>query len=261
MFPELKPYLTAFVMPLTSLLLMMLIAALLFHKRPKFARWIIVISVTLLWLFSTNAFSVWLHNKVIPTYPPVSSKYLKDDSVQAVVVLGGGVYLLPGGEYKLSRTSLERLSLGAQLARESGLPLVFSGGAGWGTANQNIAEADVAEKVLLETFGMTLQYKESSSRDTKENASNSWRLLSKIGLKNIAVVTHSTHMPRASSEFKKNGFDVVEASVGQPMLNSEFGLSLLPSASNLEQSQNTLRELIAQCVHWLNNIKTKSTIN
>jgi hypothetical protein len=31
-------------------------------------------------------------------------------------------------------------------------------------------------------------------------------------------------MPKASSEFKKNGFKVIEISVGQPTDNSELGL-------------------------------------
>jgi uncharacterized SAM-binding protein YcdF (DUF218 family) len=148
----------------------------------------------------------------------------------------------------MSRNSLERLRLGAQLAKQSGLPLVFSGGSGWGAKDTSVSEAEVAEAVLLNAFGTRLNLKESSSRDTQENATNSWALLSKQGITKIALVTHTTHMPRASIEFKALGFEVTEAAVGQPTLGSETVLGWLPGASNLELSQSVLRELLAKLV-------------
>ena len=103
----------------------------------------------------------------------------------------------------------------------------------------------VSESVLLNAFGMRLDFKESSSRDTKENGANSWALLSKHGITRIALVTHTHHMPRASAEFKSDGFTVIEASVGPPTASSEAGLRLLPNTSSLELSQTVLRELLA----------------
>jgi uncharacterized SAM-binding protein YcdF (DUF218 family) len=170
----------------------------------------------------------------------------------AIVVLGGGVVVgLPGGDEQMSKTSLERLRLGAQLARQSVLPLVFSGGSGWGAKDDSVSEADVAEKVLQDAFGIKLNYKESSSRDTQENAGNTLALLSKQGIQRIALVTNSTHMPRASSEFKRVGFDVTEAAVGQPTVSSETLLGWFPGASNLELSQSVLRELLAKLIQKL----------
>ena len=249
MLPELKPYLTALALPPTSLLVFIFVGALLIHSKPKLAKRIIFFSVTTIWLLSTNAFSVWLHNQVIPEYPLVTPKDLKEKSVQAIVVLGGGVVVgLPGGDQQMSKTSLERLRLGAQLARQSGLPLVFSGGSGWGAKDDSVAEADVAEKVLQDAFGIKLTLKESSSRDTQENAGNTWALLSKQGIQKIALVTNSTHMPRASANFKRVGFVVAEAAVGQPKVSSETLLGWFPGASNLELSQSVLRELLATLI-------------
>ena len=249
MFPELKPYLTAVVMPPASLLLLIVLGCLLIKSNTKLARRIILSSTAVLWLLSTNVFSVWLHNQVVPAYPTVTAAFLKEKSVQAVVVLGAGVVTgLPGGDQQMSRNSLERLRLGAQLARQSGLPLVFSGGSGWGAKDTSVSEAGVAEGVLLNAFDMRLKFKESSSRDTQENAANSWALLSTQGITKIALVTHTTHMPRASIEFKALGFEVTEAAVGQPTLGSETVLDWLPGASNLELSQSVLRELLAKLV-------------
>lgn len=252
MLPELKPYLTALVMPPASLLITILIGAVLIKSRPKLARGLILLSATALWLLSTNTFSVWLHNQVIPEYPLVTAQELKDSSVQAIVVLGGGVVTgLPGGDQQMSKTSLERLRLGAQLARQSGLPLAFSGGSGWGAKDISVSEADVAEKVLHEAFAIRLKFKESISRDTQENASKTWDLLKKQGIHRIAIVTSSTHMPRASAEFKKAGFIVTEAAVGQPTIGSEALLQWIPGASSLESSQSTLRELLALTIQKL----------
>jgi uncharacterized SAM-binding protein YcdF (DUF218 family) len=249
---ELKPYLTALALPPASFLILILIGALFIGSKPKLAKRVIFFSATALWLLSTNVFSVWIHNQVIPEYQLLTAKDLKDRSVQAIVVLGGGVVIgLPGGDLQMSKTSLERLRLGAQLARQSGLPLAFSGGSGWGAKDSSVAEADVAEKVLQDAFGIKLNYKESSSRDTQENAGNTWTLLSKQGIRRIALVTHSTHMPRASAEFKKLGFEVKVAVVGQPTVSSETVLRWMPGASNLEVSQSVLRELLASFIQIL----------
>lgn len=252
MLPELKPYLTALAMPPASLLILMLFGTWLIRRRPKLARRIVVLSLVSLWILSTNAFSVWLHNQVIPDYSLVTARDLKVKSVQAVLVLGGGVVTgLPGGDQQLSKTSLERVRLGAQLARQSGLPLVFSGGSGWGAKEKSVSEADVAQKVLADAFGLDLKLKESSSRDTQENAVNTWNLLSRDKITSIALVTSSTHMPRASAEFTKAGFVVTECSVGQPSVGSEAVLSLIPSASSLEVSQSVLRELLAKLIQQI----------
>lgn len=253
MLPELKPYLTAVVMPPASLLILILAGSFLIKLNARLARLIILSSVAALWLLSTNVFSVWLHNAVVPEYLKVTAELLKEKSVQAVVVLGAGVVTgLPGGEQQMSRTSLERLRLGAQLARQTGLPLVFSGGSGWGAKDASVSEAEVAETVLLNAFGVRLNFKESSSRDTQENAANSWKLLSMQGITKIALVTHSTHMPRADAEFSRHGFTVIEASIGQPTASSEPGLRWLPSASSLEVSQSVLREVLAGLIKKLN---------
>ena len=252
MHPELKPYLTAIALPPTSLLVLLFIGALLIRSKPKLAKNIIFFSASTIWLVSTNVFSVWFHNQVIHEYPFVTAKDLKEKSVQAIVVLGGGVVVgLPSGDQQMSKTSLERLRLGAQLARQSGLPLVFSGGSGWDAKNASVAEADVAEKVLQDAFGFKLNFKESNSRDTQENAGNTWAMLSKQGVQRIALVTHSTHMQRAIIEFKKPGFEVTVAAVGQPTAGSEAVLRWLPGASNLEVSQSVLRELLASLVQKL----------
>ena len=58
-------------------------------------------------------------------------------------------------------------------------------------------------------------------------------------------------MPRASNEFKNVGFEVIEATVGEPVNGSTNLLSWLPSASSLELSHLILRELLAKLIQKL----------
>jgi uncharacterized SAM-binding protein YcdF (DUF218 family) len=255
MFSELKPYLTVLALPPASLLFIIVIGALFIDSKPKLAKRAILLAVTALWLISTSFFSVLLHNQVIADFPLVTANDLNERSVQAIVVLGGGIVTdLPSGDRQMSKTSLERLRLGAQLARQTGLPLVFSGGAGWGSGNARVAEADVADKVLHEAFGTTLKFKESYSRDTQENAANTWDLLYRQEIHRIALVTHSYHMPRASAEFRSVGFDVIEAAMGQPTDSTSAILSLMPNVTSSEVSHNVFRELLAQLIQKFRGI-------
>ena len=80
MFPELKPYLTALALPPASFLVLIFIGALLIKSKPKLAKRVIFFSVTAFWLISTNTFSVWIYNQVIPKYELVNAKNLKDRS-------------------------------------------------------------------------------------------------------------------------------------------------------------------------------------
>jgi uncharacterized SAM-binding protein YcdF (DUF218 family) len=105
---------------------------------------------------------------------------------------------------------------------------------------------------------MPLNFKESLSRDTQENADNTWKLLSKNGITRIALVTHTTHMPRASMEFKLVGFNVTEASVGQPTASNATGLRWMPSPSSLELSQAVLREILAGQIKGPNSQKASA---
>jgi hypothetical protein len=58
-------------------------------------------------------------------------------------------------------------------------------------------------------------------------------------------------MPRAIAEFKKLGFEVTVAAMGQPTAGSEPVLRWMPGASNLELSQSVLRELLARLIQKL----------
>ncbi len=130
-------------------------------------------------------------------------------SAQAIVILGAGKrdYAPEFGGETVNRLALERLRYGARLARETGLPVLVSGGAPTG----DVAEALLMKQSLVEDFGITPRWVEAASLDTRDNARLSALQLKTAGVHRVLLVTHAVHMPRALAEFAAQGLDVVPA--------------------------------------------------
>jgi len=128
---------------------------------------------------------------------------------QAIVILGAGKRTFApefGGE-TVNRLALERLRYGARLARETGLPVLVTGGAPTGEA----AEATLMEDALRRDFGVAVRWRETASRDTRQNAQFSAVQLRAAGVERILLVTHAAHMRRAQTEFEAQSLTVIPA--------------------------------------------------
>ena len=249
MLSELKPYITAVVFSPTLLLLGIAFGIWISSKKPKLGKSLAIFSTALLWIFSTPAFNVWLSHNLLTQYKPTTAQELKAQGVQAIVVLGGGVETgQPDGIQQLQATALDRLRHGIELSRKTGIPVMVTGGKGWGAKAGSENEAEISARVAREVFQFEIKWTESESRDTQENAFNSKQLLTKQGISKIALVTHSWHMPRSSKAFQKVGFDVATAPMGF-VANKEVDLvSLLPNGATLNGTAATFRELVAYAV-------------
>lgn len=145
---------------------------------------------------------------------------LRGRSDGAVLVLGGGVRQLAPefGAGAPSRITAERLAYGVWLARRSGWPLGFSGGIGWMATELREPEAAIIARVAAEDYGLPLRWAEGNSRDTRENAAHTLPLLAQAGVRQVILVTHDTHMRRASRAFAAEagrlGLRVLPAPVG-----------------------------------------------
>lgn len=243
---ELKPILTALVLPPALPLLLALLGLLLAARRwMRAGLTLATASVLALWFLSCNAVGVLLAAALLPQYEPIRPTEL--DRVQAIVVLGGGV-LPQAPEYGVAQPSpftLARLRYGALLARRTGKPLAFAGGVGWSSAGTEAPpESETALRTLQE-LGVALRWNGARSRDTAENASELATLLVNQGVRRIALVTDTSHMPRAVLEFRRSGFDVVPAPTGFPVAQTRPLIEWLPSAEGLSLSRRVLREAIA----------------
>ncbi len=245
---ELKPILAALVLPPAAPLLLALLGLLLAIRKKAPGLLLAFAGLALLWFLSCHAVAVWLAQTLLPQHTPVTVAALKSSGVQAIVVLGGGVHPVAPeyGEAQSSPAAAMRLRYGAWLARQTGLPVAFAGGMGWGAAEaQVLSEGEVARRMAQQDYGLKLRWIDDRSRDTAENASLLRPLLQKDGVQRIALVTHAWHMPRSVLAFERAGFAVTAAPMGFMLPSRKGLLEWLPSGNGLEDSRAILREWLA----------------
>jgi len=169
----------------------------------------------------------------------------KSTNVQDIVILGGGEDLNIAPEYlgpEADLGLLERLTYGAYVARQTGLPILVSGAP---------SEAIAMRTSLARDFGVATRWVDNQSRDTYENARFSARMLNPEGITRIILVTSSTHLFRAAHEYQSAGFDVVPAPVGV-WAPREIGVfRLVPGPAALMRSNLAVYELIGEPVRRL----------
>ncbi len=163
-----------------------------------------------------------------------------------VVVLSGGIRVnaetASGSD--LRPVTLARLSAGAGLARRYGLPILLSGG----SVEPGPADSIVMEKVLEQAFGLQARFVETVSRNTRENARESAKLLKAAGINAIWLVTSAVHMPRAIAEFQAQGLLVRPLPVAGPRRLPQGLFAWLPQPWALEESHAALYEWLGRWV-------------
>ncbi|AOX99646.1 YdcF family protein [Jeongeupia sp. USM3] len=233
-----KAVLSALLLPPTNGLVLIVAGACWLRRRPWLGRGLIGTGVLLIYALSTPLVANALMRALEPA--PLAPAALKQ--ADAIVCLGGGkrfgAYDEPGGE-AVNNATLVRLRYCARLARQSGLPLLVSGGAPVG----GVPEAMLMARVLNDEFGVPVRWVESASDDTLDNARLSARMLLPQH-RRIVLVSQAWHLPRAAPAFAAAGFAVTPA--GTDYANREpFGpLSLLPKDRALYASSVALRELV-----------------
>ncbi len=245
----LKPILTTLILPACSGLLA-LFALLLWAWRGNthtLARVPIAtagVATLLLWLLSCQAVAIWLSLHLLPQVSPTSADDLKQQNVQAIVVLGGGAEN-DAIEYNgptLQPDPMARLLYGVHLSRGTQLPMAYSGGIGWASPKGQTSEAETANITLMRLGLPTLRWQESQSRDTRENALLTAALLKSDHITHIALVTHAWHMPRSLRQFEAAGLQVTPAPMGYIRSDSAPLLQWLPSGKGLRDSGWIIRE-------------------
>jgi uncharacterized SAM-binding protein YcdF (DUF218 family) len=259
---SLKPVLTALVLPPVPLLLLVLFGARVMGNRRAIGFMLVFLSTVLLWLSCCSGIAVALQNFSLRPPPVLSSDAITEWKTgkrngtptpsAAIVVLGGGRDRRAAeyGVSNLQAKSLERLRYGLWLARETGLPVAFSGGVGWGQ-DGDAPEAEVAGRIARDEFNRPLRWTEARSRDTRENAALTVPLLREAGVREIILVTHAWHIPRAMRVFSEQaGADirVVPAPIGLLTPGDRPVLDWLPSSYGFTQVRDVLREMLGLLV-------------
>lgn len=251
----LKKLLSVVLLPPLLPLLLIVCGLWLYGRRPRLAR-ALAWGGVLLGLLLTTPAGVDLLSTPLERVPVLRSNDLP--RAQAIVILGGGqrLHMPEYGGPTPNRITLERLRYGARLARQSGLPVLVSGGAGSDKPGEALAMA----RSLREDFQITPRWLEARSLDTADNAQFSAVLLHAAGIHRIVLVTHAAHMRRAMNEFSAQGLEVIPAPTGffyQSSAGSEFS-DFLPNATAAYAGWYTLHEwlgLLAQAVRGLQPLK------
>ena len=159
----------------------------------------------------------------------------------AIVILGGDVQRLPDDGVTVGPLTLERLRAGAALHRQTGLPILVTGGVV--DATSRTVGALMAES-LQSDFGVPVRWVEAVSFDTWENASMSQPLLAAAGVKRVLLVTHAWHMRRGLLAFARAGLDAVPAPVRAEMGSRYTPGEFMPRVSAWTNSYFALHEWI-----------------
>jgi uncharacterized SAM-binding protein YcdF (DUF218 family) len=231
----------AFLLPPFSLLLLLALGIILLYRRHKFANNLILASFCILWAVSTPYFAEGALHLLETRTVPVD---IGRQDADAIVILGGGTYFRApeyAGQDVVGDATLVRLRYGAKLQRETGKPILVTGGMPLGNG---VPEAEQMRAALEQDFHVPVQWTESTSNNTYENAHNSSRILRQANIRKIYLVTHAWHMPRSAEIFRRAGFEVVEAPTAYTTRYRTDLLTFLPQAESLRDSKIFIHEII-----------------
>jgi uncharacterized SAM-binding protein YcdF (DUF218 family) len=170
---------------------------------------------------------------------------LKQGPPAAVVILSAGrrTYAPEFGGETVDALGLERTRYGAHVARETGFPVLVSGG----LATPDDPPLALLMADVLRDYGIVTKWQESRSSNTAENAIYSSGLLKQAGISRVLLVTHAWHMDRARAAFAANGMTVIPAPTAfhRGGRFGDFG-GLVPSVEAFRVSRFALHERVGR---------------
>jgi uncharacterized SAM-binding protein YcdF (DUF218 family) len=236
--------------PVNLLILLGALAAVLaFTRFARFGRWLGGFAMLGLLLL---AFSP-LPRAVIR---PLEDRFPQQDAakgpVAGIIVLGGAIGVARGDV--VLNSAAARMTKAVELARlHPDAKVVFTGGGATVFSKVTTTEADGA-RLLFESLGLPPErlVLEDKSRNTRENAAFTRRLVDPRPGERWLLVTSAWHMPRAMGVFRKAGF-LVEAfpvdyfSGGEP---ADFIRPYRKASRGLDIAEDGFKEWVGLLAYW-----------
>jgi len=234
-------------LPPTGLILLAALGLLFLKYRG--GKELVIVSLALLWILSTEPIRDALISPLETHYSALkinhqTKKMLANDHV-SIVLLGAGIYEKApefSGRNALSDHALMRTIYAADIAKKTALNVYTTGGSG--LSGKKESEAKVMQRWLIK-LGVAPGkiFREDSAKTTWENASHIQQVLQDRGIKKVILVTTAWHMPRAVHMFKSQGLSVIPAPCAYVAKNGAYNLlSFLPQAHVLADSSDALHE-------------------
>lgn len=231
------------VLPLLGPFVLLMLAFFLRRRLRRSSMVLGLAAMAWMFVFSMPGTYRWLRSpwpdlpaQIAAPYPPA----------EAIVVFGGGRYLHApeyGGD-TAGASTLERIRYAAKLHRETGLPILVSGGKQGGFGRRS--EADIMREILESEYGLPVRWIEPESGETRENARNSAKLLRAEAIKRVLLVTHATQMPRAAQELESFEIHAVPMPTGFERPDETSTHLWVPSAYGLWLCRSWLQEQLAR---------------
>ena len=208
----------------------------------------LVLLATLLLLFLS--LPIVSHRLMAPLepYTALTEADLHRSTAQAIVVLAAGRYTgAPeyGGD-SIGPISLQRARYAARLQRQTGLPLVVSGGS---PADETPPVGRLIGDVLVNEFRVPVAAIEDRSHNTRENAAFSAPILQRLNTKRIYLVSSAWHLPRAVHAFEQNGLTVIPAPTAFESRDFSDGIipeDFYPNVEALHRSYYAIHEYLGR---------------
>jgi uncharacterized SAM-binding protein YcdF (DUF218 family) len=232
-FAAVRGILGVLALPPTLLLLAALVGAWLAWRGRRVGGAVAVLGIAVTLLLATPMASGLLLASLEAAAPAVLAA-----SPGAIIILSAEARNGPDGP-DIGPLTLERLRRGAALQRETGLPLLVTGGPPGPEAPPLAAAMRAA---LRQDFAVPVRWEEPASRNTGDNLRLAAAMLSQVGIGAAYLVTHDWHMPRAQLEAVRAGLPVVPAAVPRPRRPDGRLTDWLPRADCLAMSWLALRE-------------------
>lgn len=214
-------------------------------KRKPIVRWIFILT-----LFFSNP---WLITNLQYPFHAPPMPMTSNEQYKYGILLGGMVSYDKSNKKGFFNMSSDRFIETALLYKQGHIKkIVASGGQNGMFSEDDFVEAKFIAQNLID-LGIPKEdiIVEDSSRNTKENASYSKKLMQIDGWKNekVVLITSAFHIPRAVETFKKEGIDVRPFPCAFSILPSDIkigGPSFIPATWAFDAWGNFFKELIGR---------------
>jgi uncharacterized SAM-binding protein YcdF (DUF218 family) len=204
----------------------------------------------LIFLFFSNDF---IFNKVVKAWEvPQISVTKFDKQYEAGILLGGfSDYDYIKNKHNFKKEA-DRLIYTLQLYNQGIIKNIFISGGNGNLFNNNYKESETIKDFLIQNkIDSNDVIIENQSRNTKENAINSAKLLDKKN--EYILITSAIHMKRSILCFENEGLKIIPFSVDNSMSynSNKIEYILLPRSRVLENWEDLIHEIIGYYVYIL----------
>ncbi|MGK7893886.1 MAG: YdcF family protein [Xenococcus sp. (in: cyanobacteria)] len=255
----LSKILPLFIYPLGLASILLIIALILFWKKPNLTPFPVALALIIL-LISSNQ---WVSSTLIESLESQRQAPVVIPETEAIVVLGGATYSPdpPRPMVEVNEHG-DRLFYAAKLYQDKKAPIIIVAGGRISWSGQSRSESeDMAD--LLHKLGVPSSaiITEKKSLNTYQNAIYVKEILDKLNIQEILLVTSAFHQPRACLIFEKLGIKVIPALTDywvteNPSGNNQasfesFVLDLFPDAHRLSRTTIAIKEYIGMIIYRL----------